>query len=216
MKPKRIILIRHGQSEGNVSKQVYTQKPDFALNLTELGKEQAFRAGQKLSALIKNESVFCYVSPYYRTRQTFEQVKQFFPLVEYREDPRLREQEWSTLLRCDDKKDEELERDRTSKFYYRFRHGESCADVYDRISTFLDTLHRDFEKPNFPENCVVFGHGMTNRIILMRWFHWTVEQFEKISNPQNCEFYIMEKNSDDKYYNLITPPKEHAKLARQF
>ena len=37
MKPQRIILIRHGESEGNINKEIYTQKPDYALYLTNKG-----------------------------------------------------------------------------------------------------------------------------------------------------------------------------------
>ena len=44
MKPKRIILIRHGESEGNLDKGVYAQKPDYSLLLTELGHRQAQEA----------------------------------------------------------------------------------------------------------------------------------------------------------------------------
>ncbi len=29
MKPKRIILIRHGESEGNTDRNIYSQKPDY-------------------------------------------------------------------------------------------------------------------------------------------------------------------------------------------
>ena len=45
MKPKRIILIRHGESEGNVNKRIYNQKPDYALLLTDKGKQLAAAAG---------------------------------------------------------------------------------------------------------------------------------------------------------------------------
>ena len=44
MKPKRIILLRHGESEGNVDKTIYTRKPDWKLELTERGKQQAGQA----------------------------------------------------------------------------------------------------------------------------------------------------------------------------
>ena len=34
--PKRIILLRHGESEGNVNKEVYERVPDNALELTQV------------------------------------------------------------------------------------------------------------------------------------------------------------------------------------
>lgn len=37
------------------------------------------------------------------------------------------------------------ERHGFGSFYYRFAHGESASDVFDRVSTFLDSLYRSFE-----------------------------------------------------------------------
>ena len=48
MKPKRIILIRHGESEGNVDRLNYETIPDYALNLTNTGQEQARIAGKQI------------------------------------------------------------------------------------------------------------------------------------------------------------------------
>lgn len=39
-RPKRIILIRHAESEGNLNKEVYTSTPDHALKITERGRKQ--------------------------------------------------------------------------------------------------------------------------------------------------------------------------------
>ncbi|MBK7311909.1 MAG: phosphoglycerate mutase family protein [Sphingobacteriaceae bacterium] len=63
MKPKRIISIRHGESEGNVDKMVYNQKPDYTLELTQKGLNQALEAGKRLKEIVKDESLFFYVSP---------------------------------------------------------------------------------------------------------------------------------------------------------
>lgn len=60
-------------------------------------------------------------------------------------------------------------------------------------------MHRDFEKENFLENTVIVTHGMTIRLFVMRWFHLTVEQFEELANPKNCQIILLEKNETDKY-----------------
>ena len=78
MKPKRIILIRHGESEGNVSRTVYHEKPDYALELSEEGVVQAVKASVELRAVVKEESVFFYISPFWRTRSTFEHIAKLF------------------------------------------------------------------------------------------------------------------------------------------
>ena len=48
MKPRRIILIRHGESQGNRNPESYATIPDYALELTDTGKQQAFEAGKAL------------------------------------------------------------------------------------------------------------------------------------------------------------------------
>ena len=40
-RPRRIILIRHGESEGNVDSTVYSRTPDHAVELTSKGIKQA-------------------------------------------------------------------------------------------------------------------------------------------------------------------------------
>jgi broad specificity phosphatase PhoE len=214
MKPDLLILLRHGESQGNTNKQIYAEIPDYAVDLTSAGCKQARAAGQQLRAMIeKGTSIAYYISPYWRTRRTYEFVRE--QLADHcstvYEDPRLREQEWSGDFRAKLENYDELEarRDSYGHFYFRIKGGESCADVFDRVSDFMSTLHRDFEKADFPRNCIIVSHGMTNRLFLMRWFHWTVEQFEKIANPVNCEYYVLRRNQNDHHYSLLTEPREH-------
>ena len=115
------------------------------------------------------------------------------------EDPRIREQDWGHLRGIEEIQGLVEERDAFSPFYYRLPDGESGADVYDRISTFLETLHRDFEKPQFPDNALIVTHGMTLRIFLMRWFHWSVEYFERLRNLKNCGIVVMERDAQGRY-----------------
>lgn len=56
MKPKRIILIRHGESEANVNPHLFASVPDYAIELTEKGREQALNAGKRLKELVNDES----------------------------------------------------------------------------------------------------------------------------------------------------------------
>ena len=52
MKPNRIILVRHGESEGNADKHQYRTIPDYALMLTPRGIEQARQAGKEIKGII--------------------------------------------------------------------------------------------------------------------------------------------------------------------
>jgi broad specificity phosphatase PhoE len=201
MKPKRIILIRHGKSEGNTDRNLLETIPDYALNLTFEGIEQAKQAGQEIKKIIGQETLQVYVSPYYRTRQTYQYIQESIKenVVKAFEDPRIREQDWGHLRKLDLNDEIIQERNGFSVFYYRIPDGESGADVYDRVSTFLETLHRDFQKSDYPENVLIVTHGMTLRLFLMRWFHWSVEEFESLHNLHNCEIVIMQKDLNDRY-----------------
>lgn len=206
-KPSNIFIVRHGQSEGNVNKDLYREKPDYAMFLTDKGKQQAWVAGLQIKSKIGAERIGLYHSSFFRARQTMEgscanlDDKQ---IAYIKEDPRLREQEWHSGLSKGWNYQAERERAEYGQFYYRFKGGESCADVYDRVSDFLHSMFRDFEKPNCPPNVAIFAHGITNRVFLMRFLHLTVEQFEEIKNPANGTVWQLSLQQDNKY-KLVTP-----------
>jgi len=208
MKPNRIILIRHGESEGNLDKDKYRTVPDYALNLTSKGIEQAQKAGIEIKQIIGQESVYAYVSPYFRTRQTLQYLKEGIGdnIARVIEDPRIREMDWGHLRHPDENDEIAKRRDEYSTFYYRVLDGESGADVFDRVSTFLETMFRDFRKSDYPQNTLIVTHGLTLRLFLMRWFHWTIEEFENLLNPQNCQIVVMQQRPDGTY-ELVTKLK---------
>ena len=201
MKPNRIILIRHGESQGNIDINQYITVPDYALNLTSRGIEQSHQAGEKIKEIIGSENIHVYLSPYVRTRQTLEYLKTNIEknISKIIEDPRLREQDWGHFRHPEVNEEIVRARDSFGSFYYRIPDGESGADVFDRVSTFLETLHRDFNKSRYSQNTLIVTHGLTLRLFLMRWFHWTVEEFENLRNPLNCQVVVMQKNANDRY-----------------
>ncbi|TCC17029.1 phosphoglycerate mutase family protein [Kribbella speibonae] len=198
-RPLRIALIRHGESEANLDKTVYERTPDHAVPLTPLGHEQAVKAGRELRELFENEPVRVYVSPYLRARQTLDSLGLDDLIGVPREEPRLREQDWANLQDTADIERQEELRDSFGHFFYRFTHGESGSDVYDRVSTFLETMHRDFEKPDAARNVLLVSHGLTMRLFCMRWFHWSVRFFESLRNPANAETRVLLRQPDFRY-----------------
>ena len=100
-RPKRIVLIRHAESEGNVDETMYQRKPDHRIELTERGKEQARQAGLALKELLDpDEQVYVYVSPYMRTMQTLYELGQAVGVdrvLGVREEPRIREQDFGNF-----------------------------------------------------------------------------------------------------------------------
>ena len=85
--------------------------------------------------------------------------------------------------------------------------GESGSDVYDRVSTFLESLFRKFDRGMCEENVVIVTHGLLMRLFLMRYFYWSVETFENLENFHNCEIIVLEATNDESMglYTLITP-----------
>lgn len=206
--PRRILLVRHGQSLGNVDKSVYGTFPDHAIPLTEAGRVQAIHLGRTFGERFAGETVRAYVSPYRRARETAGVAMTGMIRVRFTkmtEDWRLREQDWGNLREPEATAVLERQRESYGSTFYRFPNGESGADVYDRVSDFMSTLWRDFEKDDFAENVLIFTHGFTMRVFLARWFHWTPAEFESVSNPENCGVFEMERTSGvSPRYRLVT------------
>ena len=215
--PNKLILVRHGQSEGNVSEKIYQTKPDNSISLTKLGWEQARMAGKGLKESIigPDESIHFIVSPYVRTVETFHGMlsawvdpsefnhifdknertiawyKKCFEMgITWSEDPRIREQDFGNYQDPAAIEKAKQERHEFGTFYYRFPHGESASDVFDRVSTFLDSLWRSFDSKK-AKNYVVVTHGISIRVFLARYFRYTIDQFNIISNPKNCEMIVL-------------------------
>jgi broad specificity phosphatase PhoE len=104
-----------------------------------------------------------------------------------------------------------LERAKYGHFFYRIPHGESAADVYDRCSSFNETLFRQFSRSNFPQVLVLVTHGIWARVFLQRWFRWSVEYFEDLTNIPHCEWIILEltETHEDTNTNTNTNNLDH-------
>jgi broad specificity phosphatase PhoE len=198
-RPRRIVLIRHGESQGNTDDTIYERVPDHALRLTATGQRQARDAGEQLRGLFGTERVQAFVSPYRRTHETFQLLGLDPDRTRAMEEPRLREQDWGNYQDAEDVQRQRKARDAYGHFFYRFAQGESGADVYDRVGAFLETLYRAFDKPDFPPNVLMVTHGLTMRLFCMRWFHWTVDEFECLSNPGNGENRVLCLEPDGRY-----------------
>eukprot|EP01038_Epipyxis_sp_PR26KG_P004423 gene4423-6252_t len=204
--PKRIILVRHGQSLGNVDESAYATIPDWKIPLTSHGRNQALQAGKSIRNLIGNEPISVFCSPYLRTRQTLGQVMTQLTdnyLVSAREEPRLTEQQFGNFQKTEDMQRYKKERHEYGRFYYRFPQGESGLDVYNRVSLFHGTLFREWEKQASNQhdgyhvrdtNVIIITHGLTLRLFLTRWFQFSVREFEKSDNPDNGSIIVMHRN----------------------
>lgn len=160
--PRRIVLIRHGESEGNIDETAYVRTADWRIPLTERGQQQAADAGRALRSVLGDRPTMWYVSPYVRTQQTLSEllaqwraapaasgavgrrVEQRTHLcLGIREEPRIAEQQFGNFQNVEEVLAAKEERGRFGRFWYRFPSGESGLDVYSRTTSFISTIFRD-------------------------------------------------------------------------
>ncbi|GLT78201.1 hypothetical protein SLA2020_497440 [Shorea laevis] len=221
---RRIILVRHGQSEGNVDESVYTRVADPKIGLTNQGKAEAEECGRKIRELIEKDGavdwkVYFYISPYRRTHETLRHLGRAFErsrIAGMREEPRIREQDFGNFQDREKMQVEKSLRLKYGRFFYRFPNGESAADVYDRITGFRETLRMDINIGRFQPpgerspnmNIIIVSHGLAIRVFLMRWYKWTVEQFEELNNMCNGGMIVLERGHGGRYNLLIHHTEE--------
>lgn len=153
-----ILLVRHGESEGNVAATLARQAGAHVINvpardadveLSEVGRQQALALGRLLSGIPAGDRAEVWSSPYVRARQTAElAVHTGGWRTGVTVDERLRDRELGILdmltsAGVEARLPEEAERRRwLGKFYYRPPGGESWADVALRLRSLLADLDR--------------------------------------------------------------------------
>lgn len=201
--PKRIILIRHGESLGNAQESAYASIPDWKIPLTERGVEQSRQLGVAVKEIVGTSPLFIYCSPYKRTRDTLKHMMHALEdnqIIGAREEPRITEQQFGNFQNEDSMQEIKAERFEFGRFYYRFPQGEAGLDVYNRVTSFISTLFRDWSRNDSgiqnDMTVIVVTHGLTLRLFLMRWYQYTVREFEESVNPQNASIIIMDRVCD--------------------
>lgn len=215
--PDRIVLLRHGQSEGNVDHLLYTSKGDSRLELTKKGIRQAKEAGKRLRSITApGANIIVCTSPFERTTQTLLAVysggfggpnQDLVQRVHV--DPQIREQEFGNFQDPGLTQKVRVEEVRVGRFYYRRPNAESSADVFDRVTQFWDKLFGDFTGNGMLtrdevkyDMCLVVTHGLTIRLMLMCLFEWSVETFGTVWNLGNCEHIALQKNLETCKYEF--------------
>ncbi len=158
--PKRIVLLRHGESEGNIRSSddiSFEDKANHAFALTEKGREQARTAGMRLrGGWPEFDSYFC--STFQRTQETLSLAyPSAIPVI----DSRLNELWrgiWHTMSRekvLELYPEESRIREREGEYHYRPPGGQSCQDVELMIYSFLLSLRADYAG----KNVLISAHG---------------------------------------------------------
>jgi len=216
----RILLVRHGESLGNVDPGVHAKTADHAIPLSAKGFEQARAAGRAVADYYARTHgaarphVRLWVSPYKRTRQTADMLVETAGdrITDRFEHILLCEQQFGLFDGVPEDElpkrfpDEFAHYDRQcqfgGKFWARMPQGESRFDVAKRIHQAFGTFHRDALEHGIRE-LVVICHGVTLRAFVMMWCHLSPEWFESERNPRNCAIRLIEGGVDRGY--LDTP-----------
>jgi broad specificity phosphatase PhoE len=191
MLPQNLWIIRHGESAANLDHGLRATTPDHLVLLSSLGEQQCLELGQHLSNQLSGQ-ITIWTSPYARARATTALFSQALPDVCQREDVRLREQEWGNFYTTQQHHERREMLTDHSRFFYRFPEGESGADVFDRISSFLEMLARE----NTAQTVVLSTHGMTAMVFLMRLMNWSIEEYEQSEWFVNCGYVQLELQND--------------------
>jgi broad specificity phosphatase PhoE len=177
---RELLLVRHGESAGNVAAarahaagahEIDVPARDADVDLSDLGRQQARAAGTALREMpAESRPEAIVVSPYLRARETARLACEEAGLdLATRVDERLRDRELGVLDRLtfagvEARFPEEAERRRwQGKFYHRPAGGESWADVVLRLRTWV----ADLDRVSTAERLLVVSHDVV--IALVRY-----------------------------------------------
>jgi NAD+ kinase len=214
--PNTIVLVRHGQSEGNVAKKEskggnhaaftseFKNRHNSNFRLTHKGIQQAQTAGTWLRSNGHASFDRYYCSSYLRACETAAYLG--LENAEWRVEYRLRERDWGVM---DNITEEErrtifarsLAQRQINHFYWAPEGGESIAQLTERLhSGIVDTLHRECEN----KRVIVVCHGEVMwalRILFERMSEQRFAELDASKKPfdriHNCQVLEYSRTNPD-------------------
>lgn len=224
--PKRLVIVRHAESERNLERERIEKydsnelmlpilKRDPDVRLTPKGKLQAEITGKALKQEFGNFDI-AFASPYVRTQQTAEIILNIMgrrKQCDYRLEERLREKDWGILDLLTKKgiqqryPEEYARKEREGKYYYRPPGGESYPDVGLRLYSFLGSMMRSGGN----KNVLVVTHSVVVKMFRKNLEKLTEQYVLKIDaedETKNCgvTFYLQDPKTNKlklQYYNQV-------------
>ena len=205
-----VFIIRHGESQANVDRSYYQEQTNRLVELSELGRQQAKKAGEFIKSNLKvdSDNTLLFSSSYVRAYQTAEKINSLLNLKLYQDD-RLVELNYGLFDGLDKKERFELYPNEAkyyydnkalkNEFYSRMPMGESPMDVAMRFQSFWSDVKRNLlEENSSMENVVLVAHCKTNLIIKKTLMNYDVDWYEDAPNPENCSIMklVFYKNDD--------------------
>ncbi|HUA36514.1 MAG TPA: histidine phosphatase family protein [Candidatus Binataceae bacterium] len=176
----KLVLVRHGESEGNVTR-IFTTTP-ITLPLTELGRRQA-RAAADLVQSISNPRIVI-ASPYVRARDTGAIIAEALGLpfeiragLHERETGEFAGKPYESIFEAEGY-------DHARPWTWIPPGGESYEHVRDRVGPILDELAARFPD----DDVVVVSHG---GVMVSMWAYMT-GRWDDAHVPPNCGIVLVE------------------------
>lgn len=228
--PIDLILVRHGQSEGNVARRL-SEKGDntgfgnlkerhtVSYRLSEKGREQAKLAGKWLKEEFLSDGVAFdrfITSEYTRAMETSALLD--LPNATWYTNFYLTERDWGDLEACPDDEREEkfghaLKMRRIEPFFWKPPNGESFAELCLRLDRVLHTLHRECSHMRV----IIVCHGEVLRAFRVLLERMPQQQFKAIVSSKKVEDRV--HNCELMHYTRRDPETgkiaEHANWMRR-
>ena len=178
----KLIMVRHGESEGNAIRR-FTTSGDA--KITELGRRQAHEAALRIK--LKFQPTLVIASTFARARETGRIIAAELRIpIEY--EAEFREQSLGDLA---GQPYESVANDPTfdpkRSWVWRAPGGESHEDVLRRVAPVLDRVARQYPD----DEIVIVSHGGVMRSV---WAHVT-GKWENAHVPPNCGIVVIEHES---------------------
>lgn len=236
--PRDLLLIRHGESEGNVALNASKAGDDHHITegflaqhsshwrLSPKGREQAVSTGEWLREHFPEGFDRYYTSEYTRAMETAALLD--LPGADWMISPYLRERWWGDLDRMSHEERQVAfaqslhDRD-VAPYYWRPPNGESLVEVCARLRPILSALHRECDG----KQVVIVCHGevmeafliellrMTQHAYLARELRKDVDPSLKIRNCQIFQF-TRRPDPDDEAWTVADGLAERAEWFRSF
>ncbi len=193
-KNNKYVLFRHAQSEANVSDILSHKIGHFGDKITLEGKKQAEKGAEKISEFINGEQVdYIFASPFVRTKETAEIIKNKYPEAELIFDDRLVETDFGSknygfsndIYR--NWKNKEWAFDKKI-----LKEGESFRDIKKRMMEFISEIEEKYEN----KNIVIVSHQLPLYILSFAVRGQKEEEFNNFisenKEPENANPFMIE------------------------
>lgn len=221
--PLDLVLVRHGQSEGNAAKRLseagdhsayseaFRRRHSGSYRLTDVGREQARQTGDWLRSILCTEHGFdrCYVSEYIRAKETAALLG--LPGATWFTDPYLTERDWGDIDIAPENERQErfgkaLEMREIEPFFWRPPNGESFMTLCLRVDRVLHTLHRECGD----KRVIMVCHGEVMRAFQVRLERLSQARFRELVLSEQPEDRI--HNCEVMHYTRREPHGSHQQL----